>query len=236
MERTDIRDNIISLRGEVCKAAEKAGRSPTGIKLVAVTKNVPAEVISMAMEEGINDLGENRVQELLAKDPHIDRGVNWHLIGHLQTNKVKTVVGKIKLIHSLDSWRLAVEINKRSGDLGIVSEVLVQVNISGEKSKYGLGPEEVQDFIKDASDLGGIAVRGLMTVAPMVDNPEEVRPVFRELRVLFEGIKRAFPGVSMEYLSMGMTDDYRVAVEEGSNILRVGTGIFGVRAVGKITR
>lgn len=236
MERTDIRDNIISLRGEVYKAAEKVGRSPAGIKVVAVTKNVPVEVISMALGEGVTDLGENRVQELLAKDPHIDRGVNWHLIGHLQTNKVKTVVGKIKLIHSLDSWRLAVEIHRRSGEMGIVSGVLVQVNVSGEKSKYGLSPAEVPDFIKDASDLGGIAIRGLMTVAPMVDNPEEVRPVFRELRVLFEGIKRAFPGVPMEYLSMGMTDDYRVAVEEGSNILRVGTGIFGVRAVGKATQ
>ncbi len=231
MDRSDIRDNIIRLRREVYMTAANVGRSPSGIKIVAVTKNVPVEAILIALEEGVTDLGENRVQELLAKEPIISREVNWHLIGHLQTNKVKTVVGKTKLIHSLDSWRLALEIHRRSADLGIVSGVLVQVNVSGEKSKYGLSPAEVPDFIADASDLGGIAIRGLMTVAPVVDDPEEVRPVFRDLRGLFEGIRQTVPGVTMEYLSMGMTGDYRVAVEEGANILRVGTGIFGGRAV-----
>ncbi|MFZ5648422.1 MAG: YggS family pyridoxal phosphate-dependent enzyme [Bacillota bacterium] len=233
MDRSVIRENIVELRGEIYSAAVKAGRNPADIEIVAVTKNVPVETISLAVEEGLLNLGENRVQELISKHHHFGQDVRWHLIGHLQTNKVKAVVGKTSLIHSLDSWRLAVEIDRRSGELGLVTDVLVQVNVSGEETKYGLNPEEVSDFIKDAAGLGGIAVRGLMTVAPYVDDPEEVRPVFRALRGLFGDLRKRFPGVPMSYLSMGMTNDYRVAVEEGANILRVGTGIFGERPGGK---
>ncbi|MHB8919001.1 MAG: YggS family pyridoxal phosphate-dependent enzyme, partial [Desulfocucumaceae bacterium] len=145
------------------------------------------------------------------------------------TNKVKSVVGKIVLIHSLDSWRLACEIDRRSREAGVVSGVLAQVNVSGEKSKYGLSPAEVPDFIESGLDLPGISIRGLMTVAPMVDKPEEVRPVFKDLKTLFDRIKNMTPVVPMTYLSMGMTSDYRVALEEGANLLRVGTGIFGSR-------
>jgi hypothetical protein len=229
MVRTGISENIARLKGEVFAAAVKAGRNPADIKIIAVTKNVPEEKMLAAVGEGITDLGENRVQELLDKQRHFGPGVRWHLIGHLQTNKVKPVVGRVDLIHSLDSWRLACEIDRRSREAGVVSEVLVQVNISGEKSKYGLDPAEVQDFILSGSELEGVRVRGLMTVAPLVDDPEEVRPVFRELKKMFDFIRQSMPAVPMAYLSMGMTGDFRVAVEEGSNLLRVGTGIFGTR-------
>ncbi|MCL6477239.1 MAG: YggS family pyridoxal phosphate-dependent enzyme [Peptococcaceae bacterium] len=229
MERSGIKENLAVLRGNVLAAAVKAGRNPADIKIVAVSKNVPVDRMLTAVEEGVTDLGENRVQELLSKQPHFGSGVRWHLIGHLQTNKVKAVVGRVELIHSLDSWRLAVEIDRRSGEAGVVSEVLVQVNASGEKTKYGLNPVEVPDFIAGTRELPGLAVRGLMTIAPLVDDPEEVRPVFRCVRDLFFDIKQRMPFVSMTYLSMGMTDDYLVAVEEGANILRVGTGIFGAR-------
>lgn len=227
---TSIKENLAGLRREVFAAAVKAGRNPADIKIIAVTKNVSAERISEAVQEGVADLGENRVQELLAKQPCFGAGLRWHLIGHLQTNKVKAVVGRINLIHSLDSWRLACEIDRRSREAGVVSEVLVQVNVSGEKSKYGLGPAEAAEFIgAAAADLPGLSVRGLMTIAPLVDDPEEARPVFREMKSLFERIKEKMPAVPIDCLSMGMTNDYRVAVEEGSNILRVGTGIFGAR-------
>lgn len=233
MEMSVVRENISRLRGEIFRAAVKAGRNPADIEIIAVTKNVPVETISIAVEEGLLNLGENRVQELTAKRPYLGQNVRWHLIGHLQTNKVRMVVGKVSLIHSLDSWRLAVEIDRRSKDLGVVSDVLLQVNISGEDTKYGLNPAEVPDLIKDAASLGGISIRGLMTVAPYVDDPEEVRPVFRELRSLFEYLRNNSQGVSMSYLSMGMTNDYQVAVEEGANLLRLGTGIFGDRPGGK---
>lgn len=229
VDRSVISENISGLRADIHRAAVKAGRSPADIEIVAVTKNVPVENITVAVEEGILDLGENRVQELVAKQPHLGQHVRWHLIGHLQTNKVRAVVGRIKLIHSLDSWRLAAEIDRRSGELAVVTAVLIQVNVSGEETKYGLNPEEVPDFIKDCAGLGGISIRGLMTVAPYVDDPEEVRPVFRDLRIMFEDLRKRFPGVPMSYLSMGMTNDYLVAVEEGANILRVGSGIFGER-------
>ena len=224
-----ISENISRLRAEVASAAVKAGRNPADIKIIAVTKNVPLESVLEARREGMADLGENRVQELLAKQPLAGPGARWHLIGHLQTNKVRLVVGRVSLIHSLDSWRLACEIDRRSRESGVISEVLVQVNVSGEKSKYGLGPAEVQDFIESALDLPGISVRGLMTVAPLVADPEESRPVFRGLKNLYHSISWRLPAAPLAYLSMGMTNDYRVAVEEGANLLRVGTAIFGAR-------
>ncbi len=229
MDRSVVRENIARLRGQVLAAAVKAGRNPADIKIIAVTKNVPEERMLEALREGITELGENRVQDLLAKQPRFGPGVHWHLIGHLQTNKVKSVVGRVDLIHSLDSWRLACELDRRSREAGLVSEVLVQVNVSGEKSKHGLDPTEVPDFIRSGLDLAGISVRGLMTIAPLVDDPEEVRPVFRDLKRLFDSIRLSIPAVSMTYLSMGMTNDYRVAVEEGANMLRVGTAIFSGR-------
>jgi pyridoxal phosphate enzyme (YggS family) len=224
-----VKKNIARLRGEIFRAAVQAGRNPADIKIVAVTKNVPVQRILPALEEGITDLGENRVQELLEKQPLLDSGLQWHMIGHLQTNKVKSIVGKISLLHSLDSWRLAVETDNRSREAGIVTGVLVQVNVAGENTKYGLGLSEAADFIGEAGLLKGLAIKGLMTIAPYVDDPEEVRPVFASLRGLFHEIREKRPEVPLTHLSMGMTNDYLVAVEEGATILRIGTGIFGGR-------
>lgn len=221
-----VRENLREIRGEIEKAAMKAGRNPADIKIIAVTKNIIIDRIVPVINEGLTDLGENRVQEFLEKQPLLGTDIQWHLIGHLQTNKVKAVVGKISLIHSLDSWRLALEIDKKSKEADVVQEVLVQVNVSGENTKYGLSPQEVYDFVRDGHDLKGITIRGLMTIAPFVNDPEEVRPYFRELRDLLNRLRKKMPALPMTLLSMGMTNDYQVAVEEGANILRIGTGIF----------
>jgi len=222
-------ENLYRVRERVNAAARRAGRRPEEIKLVAVTKTVPPETMKEAIKGGVSSFGENRVQELLQKYQDFPPGVEWHLIGHLQTNKVKKIIGKVALIHSLDSWRLAEEISRAAGESGTVANVLVQVNVAGEQTKYGLLPPEVADFVGDAACLPGLAVRGLMTIAPWTSNPEEVRPVFRQLKELAGRIGNSAAGATMEYLSMGMTGDFEVAVEEGSNILRIGTAIFGER-------
>lgn len=229
MDYIDIKDNIARLRREITEAAVKSGRDPGKITVIAVTKNVDVERIEAALKEGFTDIGENRVQEMIAKQTDINSGVNWHFIGHLQKNKVKYVVGKVKLIHSVDSWRLASEISRWSEKQGLVSEALVQVNVSGEDSKYGLSSLEIPDFIKSCNELPGLSIRGLMTVAPKVDNSEEVRPIFKELRKINDSLREQMPLMHLDYLSMGMTNDYRVAVEEGANLLRIGTAIFGMR-------
>lgn len=221
--------NLIQVRELVARAALKAGRDPGGVKLVAVTKTVPVEIINQAVAAGVTTVGENRVQEILDKQPQLPAELEWHLIGTLQTNKVKAVLDKVRLIHSLDRWRLAEEISRRATGAGFESRVLVQVNISGEGSKSGLAPEELNDFLRDACALPGLKITGLMTMAPYAANPEEARPVFRKLRLLAGKIKDSYPGVRMDYLSMGMTNDFTVAVEEGANIIRVGTAIFGTR-------
>jgi len=217
-----VRENLQQVREKVCQAAARAGRDLDKINIIAVTKRVAVPSMLEVVRQGIVDLGENRVQELTEKIPALPDSMHWHMIGHLQTNKVKYVVGAVDLIHSLDSWSLAQEINRQADRLGIVSRVLLQVNVSGEKTKYGLAPLEVPDFLSALQDLSKIAVNGLMTVAPNVENPEEVRPYFRELRLL--AAKH-----NLEHLSMGMTNDYEVAVEEGADLLRLGTAIFGSR-------
>jgi len=222
-------ENLYRVRERINVAANRAGRRPEEIKLVAVTKTVPPETIREAIKGGVSRLGENRVQELLQKQHDFPPGLEWHLIGHLQTNKVKKIIGKVALIHSLDSWRLAEEISWTAMENDIVANVLVQVNIAGEQTKYGLLPPEVADFVGAAACLPGLAVRGLMTIAPWTVDPEEVRPVFRQLKELAERLKNNAAGATMEYLSMGMSGDFEVAVEEGANILRIGTAIFGER-------
>lgn len=219
---------IDQVQQQVALAAARVGRDPRQIKLVAVTKTVSAETAGQALQGGLKDLGENRVQELLVKYPRLP-GARWHLIGHLQTNKVKSVIDKVSLIHSLDSWHLAREIDRRAGELAVSVQVLVQVNVAGELSKYGLAPGEVADFLQDLSKLPNIQVQGLMTIAPRVDRAEEVRPVFRELKQMAEQYHGIAPGISMNMLSMGMTNDYMVAVEEGATLIRVGTALFGPR-------
>ncbi|OPY57209.1 MAG: hypothetical protein A4E55_01813 [Pelotomaculum sp. PtaU1.Bin035] len=222
-------ENLGRVRERISAAACRAGRSPEEIKLLAVTKTVPLEMIREVIEGGVTSLGENRVQELVQKYRDLPIGLEWHLIGHLQTNKVKKIIDKVALIHSLDRWPLAEEINLAALEKNIVARVLVQVNIAGETSKYGLSPLELVDFVAAAARLPGLDVRGLMTIAPWTENPEEVRPVFRRLKELAVHLKNKKAGATLQYLSMGMTGDFEVAVEEGANILRIGTAIFGER-------
>jgi len=224
-----IGDNLRRVCQKIAKAAARAGRSPGGVKLVAVTKTVAPEKILPVLDEGIYDLGENRAQELLKKSPHLPPEINWHFIGHLQTNKVRKIITMVKLFHSLDRWPLAVEMDKRARQNNITASVLLQVNVSGEKTKFGLEPKEVKDFAVEVARLPGIKVCGLMTMAPYTDDPEEVRPVFRSLRLLADKVRGKIPGVYMDLLSMGMSNDFEVAVEEGANIVRIGTAIFGER-------
>jgi len=194
-----------------------------------VTKTVPVERIREAVDAGLTVLGENRVQELTAKYPLVE-GVEWHLIGHLQSNKVKYIVDKVSLFHALDSLSLAEEINKRMAPLGRAMDVLIQVNVAGEGTKFGIKPEETRDFVDAVRKLPGLKIRGLMTIGPFVADPEEVRPVFRRLRLLAEEVKTiGFPGVEMRHLSMGMSNDYIIAVEEGATLLRLGSVLFGPR-------
>lgn len=221
--------NLHRVRERIKAAACRAGRRPEEIKLVAVTKTIPSQIIKEAIACGVSMLGENRVQELLQKYPEFPPGLEWHLIGHLQRNKVKKIIGKAALIHSLDSWRLAEEISRAALEQNTMAGVLVQVNVAGETTKYGLLPSEVPDFVDAAADLPGLAVRGLMTIAPWTSNAEEVRPVFRHLKELAGRLQNNTAGAVMEYLSMGMSGDFEVAVEEGANILRIGTAIFGER-------
>lgn len=200
------------------------------VKLIAVTKNNDIYAMREAIDAGIKVVGENRIQEALDKKKELNRTVEWHLIGHLQTNKVKQAVLNFDLIHSVDSERLAVEINKVANSLNKVQEILVQVNVVNEISKFGLNIEQVNSFIKTISQHENLKVVGLMLIAPYYENPEEARPIFRKLYEQFMEIKnQKILNVEMKWLSMGMTNDYQVAIEEGANIIRVGTGIFGQR-------
>ena len=229
-DRDIITGNIDELRHRVAAAAARAGRDPAGIKIVAVTKTVDPERIRTAFRCGITDFGENRVQELVKKADIMDIECKWHLIGHLQKNKVKYIIDRVCMIHSLDSIELANEINRRAEKAGRVMDVLVQVNVAGENTKYGIEPGTTLDFVKEVSRMGNIRIKGLMTIAPLVPDPEEARWVFRCLRQLLIDIgKENIDNVSMEYLSMGMSNDFEVAIEEGANIIRPGTVIFGKR-------
>jgi len=222
-----VAENLQKTLNKVRFAAERAGRNAEEIKLVAVSKTVDVEQIKGGIKAGIQALGENRVQDFLPKYEAVGGEVEWHFIGHLQSNKVRNIIDKVTLIHSLDRWSLAEEINKRAGSTAVLPCVLVQVNISGEDSKFGMPPEEVLPFLRRASKLNNLKVCGLMTMAPFAGNPEEVRPVFRELKQLFDTISQeAIDGVHMDYLSMGMTNDFEVAIEEGANIVRIGRAIF----------
>jgi len=230
-ERYDyIKRNLEIIREKIEKAAAKSGRKFEDIMLVAVSKTVEPEKIIKAIDEGITELGENRVQELTQKYDIINRDCNWHLIGHLQTNKVKYIVDKVKLIHSVDRYSLAAEINDRASKIGKKVDILVQVNISGEQSKFGVSEKEALSLIRQIAELENLRVRGLMTIAPYTSNPETVRYVFAGLRKLSIDIeKENINNINMEYLSMGMSNDFEVAIEEGSNIVRIGTALFGER-------
>lgn len=208
----------------------KSGRTNSKVEIIAVTKTVDVERIKEAIDLGLKNIGENRVQELVKKYDIIGNRANFHMIGHLQTNKVKYIIDKVSLIHSLDRLSLAEEIQKRASKLGIIVNALIQVNVAEEDSKFGLKVEEVIPFIKEIEEFNNIRIKGLMTVAPYEEDPEDVRWVFRDLRRLSEDIaKLNLKNVEMKILSMGMTNDYKVAIEEGANMIRIGTGLFGKR-------
>jgi hypothetical protein len=227
---SSIRENISQIKARIAAAAERAGRSVDSVRLVAVSKTRPVEAILEAIDAGVTDIGENRVQEASGKYEQINRPVRWHLVGHLQTNKVKQALRIFHLIHSVDSLRLLDAIDRGSAQLNRQTEVLIQVNASGETSKFGLEPDEALDFMEKAVAYKHVNIRGLMTIGAFLPNPEDVRPAFVLLRQLRDKIAaQQFPGVEMKYLSMGMTNDFEAAIEEGANLVRIGTAIFGER-------
>ncbi|HZK11436.1 MAG TPA: YggS family pyridoxal phosphate-dependent enzyme [Atribacterota bacterium] len=223
-----IKNNLRIINEKIKKAALMANRNPEEIKLVAVTKTVTIERINEAINAGVKIIGENKVHEAKEKYQILTADIEWHLVGHLQTNKAKYAVELFDLIHSVDSIKLAKEIDRRSLQFGKITNVLIEVNVSAEETKYGIKPEEVEPFLKEISEFPRICVRGLMTIAPMVEDKEETRPYFRKLRELSKEIKiKNIKNVKMDYLSMGMTEDFEIAIEEGANMVRVGRGIFG---------
>lgn len=230
MINNDIKNNLDDISSRIKAAAEKSGRRAEDIKLIAVTKTVEVERIKQVYDYGILNMGENRVQELMDKYDKLPLDCKWHLIGHLQTNKVKYIIDKVEMIHSVDSIELAKEINSKAAKCGKKMDILLQVNVSGEESKFGVRPEEVYDKIDIISQMTSIALRGLMTIAPYAQNPQDIRPVFRNLYNIYIDIKnKRIDNVNMDYLSMGMSNDFEVAIEEGANIVRIGTDIFGKR-------
>ena len=225
-----IRDHLNEVRENIQKACEKAGRSPQEVTLIAVSKTKPLFMLEKAYEAGARDFGENKVQEILEKHPKMPEDARFHMIGHLQRNKVKQVLPHAVLIHSVDSYRLAEQISQEAGKLGITAKILLEVNVAKEESKFGMMPEDVEEMAGQIAALPHLQIEGLMTIAPFVDDPEKNRPVFRKLYQLSVDIKKKnIDNVNMVVLSMGMTGDYQVAVEEGSTMIRVGTGIFGAR-------
>ena len=224
-----IADNIAEIRNNIALARQKSPHPEQDVTLVAVTKMHSAEEIREVLAAGQTLLGENRVQELLDKYDAVGDAATWHIIGHLQSNKVKYITEKVAMIHSLESESLANELSNKMQALGRTMDCLVQVNIADEESKFGLERDEVLPFIKRVSQLPGIHIKGLMHIAPYFEDPEDVRPIFREMYRLFEELKALeLPGVDMEILSMGMSHDYQVAIEEGANMIRVGSSIFAV--------
>jgi len=225
-----LKDNLVTVQNNIVKACEKCGRSPKEVCLIAVSKTKPKEMLMEIYDCNIRQFGENYVQEMVDKADSLPKDIVWHMIGHLQRNKVKYVVGRADMIHSVDSVRLAEAISNEAIKKKLVSDILVEVNVAGEENKFGFKPDEVEDFIRKISDYKGIRVRGLMTSAPYVANPEDNRVYFRQLKQLCVDINaKNIDNINMDVLSMGMTNDYIVAIEEGATHIRVGTAIFGAR-------
>ena len=225
-----IKENLVQVYGNIEKACENAGRNPMEVKLIAVSKTKPVEMLLEAYECGCREFGENKVQELAEKFERMPKDVKWHMIGHLQRNKVKYVVGKAALIHSVDSLKLAEEISREAMKKQVEVSILIEVNIAGEESKFGVRPQMAENLVREIAVLPGVHIQGLMAVAPYVENPEENRQYFALLKQLSVDISlKNIDNVNMNVLSMGMSGDYMVAVEEGAVYVRVGTGIFGER-------
>ena len=229
-------ENVVSglkrVKERIEAAALSAGRDPKTVKLVAVSKTVPADRVLVAIKAGATDFGENYVQEARDKIEVLKgESISWHFIGHLQSNKAKYAVKLFDLIHSVDSSKLARELNKRAGSLGKVQQILIQVNISGEETKSGIDAEQALELVRQVSRFENLAIRGLMTMPPFFNAPDKVRPYFRALKELQDVIRtEAIPNVDMTELSMGMTGDFEAAIEEGATVVRIGTAIFGERA------
>jgi pyridoxal phosphate enzyme (YggS family) len=237
----DIAENIAAVTERIAAAAAKAGGKAGDVRLVAVSKTRTPDEIRAAILAGVTDLGENKVQEITSKYDILriftknsakNRNIKWHMIGHLQRNKVKYIVDKVSLIHSVDSLRLAGEIDRRVSPDGGVMDVLLQVNASAEESKSGVAPDDVRRLASDiVENCGSVRIRGLMTIVPFADDPEDVRRYFSEVRALYDAVGSEYRSERLDFrwLSMGMTHDFEVAVEEGANMVRVGAGIFGPR-------
>ena len=229
-----IRENIDRINAEKAKYAAAIGNKEEDVLLVAVTKTRTADEINEAIDAGITDIGENKVQEVVDKFDRV-KPVRWHLIGHLQTNKVKYIIDKVCMIHSVDSMKLAQEIDKRAGQHGLTMDILIQVNAAQEESKFGITTDDTKQLILDILEqCPNVRIRGLMHIAPAADDPNEVREYFTQVKDLYEECgKIEHPHLDFKYLSMGMSHDFGVAIEEGSNLIRVGTSIFGERDYSK---
>lgn len=226
----DITEHIKCIQEKIKIAASYSKNQYRDIRLIAVTKTVDTFDIQKAIDAGLNEFGENRVQEMIAKYAKLPKDIIWHLIGQLQANKVKYIVDKVGLIHSLDRISLAQEIQRQCEKISRIMPVLIQVNIAKEETKSGIFEEDIVTFTEEISKFPNLEVQGLMTIAPLVDNPESIRPIFRKMKYYFEQFKKqSIPNVQMNYLSMGMSNDFEIAIEEGANVVRIGTAIFGKR-------
>ena len=229
-----LKENLKEVQENILKACEKSGRNPEDVTLIAVSKTKPVEMLEEAYAYGCRYFGENKVQELDEKYDELPQDIKWHMIGHLQRNKVKYIVDKVCLIHSVDSYRLAEEINIQAKKKNIIVPILVEVNIAHEESKFGISEEDAIQLVEEIAELENVRIKGLMTIAPYVENAEDNRLYFRKIKDLSVDIAaKNIDNVSMEILSMGMTGDYEVAIEEGATMVRVGTGIFGARNYNK---
>lgn len=229
-----VTENLKQVEEKIVKACERSGRPREEVTLIAVSKTKPVEMIEEAMKSGIRIFGENKVQEIIKKEAVLPNDIDWHLIGHLQRNKVRQIAGKAAMIHSVDSLRLAEQIQKEYEKINETAKILVEVNVAREESKFGLMPEETEKVVREIAKMPNITVCGLMTIAPYVENPEDNRVHFQNLRKLLVDINaKNIDNISMRELSMGMTGDYEIAIEEGATFVRVGTGIFGERQYSK---
>ena len=225
-----IKENLEEVREKIRQACQRSGRREEDVTLISVSKTKPVEMLKEAYEAGSRDFGENRVQEIMEKYGQMPEDVRWHMIGHLQKNKVRQVIDKAVLIHSVDTVELAEQIEKDAAKRDLTVDILLEVNVAEEESKFGFRTEEVEAAVMKIKEFPHVHIKGLMTIAPFVENPEDNRPVFAHLRKLSVDIaKKNIDNITMSILSMGMTNDYQVAIEEGATMVRVGTGIFGAR-------
>lgn len=229
-----LKENLQSVEENIKKACEKAGRKREDVTLIAVSKTKPVEMLQEIYDQNIRNFGENKVQEMCDKMEVLPKDIKWHMIGHLQTNKIKYIIGKTELIHSVDSLHLAQEISKQAVKHDVQTDILIEINIANEQTKFGIDAGDTIQLVREIAALPNIHIKGLMTIAPFVENPEDNRLYFRRIHQLSVDItKENIDNVNMDILSMGMTEDYMVAIEEGATMVRVGTGIFGERNYNK---